>query len=777
MDISRFAAAAVAIGMAVCMVGCMSMDEMLASEDGFWRDIGETKAVSFVLDSSNPIEKRLEVVPKIADQDKLAKIVIARNVASEVKAEARKRIDKTPALATVAMNAPERQDQLDALDQINKSENARIDAAWIFAASKPSSNALQTVLKGLSDSGKSRFAASFNEKIDAASEASAEASRLRQKYGDSMAEAKVKELRNILKSLVALAPYVEDENTIAAILQRQDIADVKETEYDFLTPLEVAYEKAVAERKEREAKAEAERKARESAALLATLTDDERVQLLEKGRIAKQGKTIIATDEPDATETKTSSGDTISRDDILKGIKDQALAAKMQKAEADRKARKEKVRQVMAQSLLARKQKEEALSKMRQNAFERLVSAGIIKESDINRVNSDYDNRTPEIMYKSAAEYLGKVSYYEGTSGVKKWMKALEVFKDTPELQQDFAEMLFEHAYTDFVDEQKLAELKKVIAVLPQSRVVGIFRSNITDKTVELKARVIAYGITDQAALKRLLVDDDSWARPRTKRCDWERRKNAYATLLSNVKDAKLADTIFCETRPTKNTEVITVGDILMLIDRLSETKRKELVDRAFARAKEAAKTTVVVEQYYVGMSYPDYELVNFSNGHISTGGISRFDDRVSRKMTHIGFTKENRIRKLGITQNNVIAACHQFAEKYGKVPDGKDVSGKTDVVAAIRTQEAYSDYAPGGTEFSGNSVWKWIDYVHDIQAEVETDSGNLVLCKAVIEGVINHKNIKKEQQAAVLDAWTSPVSDDDDQDMGPDPGLEPVGK
>jgi len=800
MNISKFATAAVAVSLSVCMVGCMSMDEMLASDDGFWRDIGETRAVGFATDSANPLEKRLEVVPKIADQDKLAKIVIARNVAPEVKAEARKRIDKTPALATIAMNAPERQDQVDALKQIRTSESARVDAAWIFVVNKPSSNAPQTLLKGLSDAGRTQFAKSFVEKINAASAAGEEAERLRSKYGDTMAEAKVKELKSILRSLVALAPCMEDEKTIESILQRQDVADVRGTEYDFLTPLEGAHQKAVAERKAREAKAEAERKARERAALLAALDDSEREQLLEKGRIVKQGKTVVATDGPVVTETTTASGDTsrdallrrgrtdlassanddtykISRDDILKGIKSETLVAKMQKAEAERKAQLKERRKKEVEELLAQAQREKALREMRNKAFDRLVNAGIIKSEDINKVNSDYENRTPEIMYKAAAEYLGKISYYEGMGGIKKWMKSLELFKDTPELQQDFAEMLFEHAYTDFDDEQKLAELKKVIAVLPQNRVVKIFRANITDKKVELKARAIAYGITDQAVLKALLVDDDSWARPRTKRCDWERRKNVYATLLSNVKDAKLADTIFCETRPTKNTDVITVGDILSLIDRLSEAKRKELTDRAFARAKEAAKTTVVVEQYYVGMSYPDYELVNFSNGDVSASGISRFDDSVSRKMTHIGFTKEARIKKLGITQNNVIAACHQFAEKYGKVPDGKDISGKTDVVAAIRTKEAYSDSAPGGTEYSNNSVWKWIDYVHDIQAEVGTNSGDLVLCKAVIEGEFNHKNVKSEQQAGVLDAFASLASDDDDADMGPDPGLEPVGK
>jgi hypothetical protein len=744
----------IAAALSAALAGCMSMDEKLASDDPFWRDLGETEAVGFVLDGANPLEKRLEVVSKIANQQKLARVVIAKRVAPEVKNEARKRIDETSALSTIALNAPDRNDQMDALRQITKNEGSRIEAAWFFVENKPSSNAPQTLLKGLSDAGRAKFAQSFTARIDAASAASKEAENLRRKFGDSMAKGKLKELKNILKSLVALAPYVEDENTIAAILKREDIADVKGTEFDFLTPLEGARQKAVAEKK-----------AREAQTFLAALTDEERVTLLEGGKLSKQGKMIVLANAGQAAPSAEAVYE-ISRDEVLKGIKNQELSKNIAKKEEERRAREE-----------AERQKAAALKAKREKAFDALVKAGIIKEDDINHVNSDYDNRTAEAKFRFAAEYLGKVSYYEGMGGIKKWMRSIELFKESPELQQDLAEMIFSHAYTDFDDEQKLAELKKVIAVMPQSRVVEIFRSNVTDKKVELKARATAYGITDQKVLKDLLVNDDSWARPRTKNCDWERRKNVYATLLSNVKDAELADKIFCETRPTKNTDVITVGDILTLIDRLSETKRKELTDRAFARAEEAAKSTVAVKRYYVGMSYLDYELVNFSNGDLSASGISRFDDKVGRKMTHIGFTKENRIKKLDITQNNAIAACHQFAEKYGKVPDGKDVSGKTDVVAAIRTKEAFSDSAPGGTEYSNNSVWKWIDYVHDVQAEIGTNSGDLVLCKAVVEGEFNHKNVKKEQQAAALGAWADLASDDDDKDMGPDEGLEPVGK
>ena len=984
---------------AAWLTGCMSMDEMLASEDGFWRDIGETQAVSFALDGANPLEKRLEVVPKIANQQKLAKIVIDRNVAPEVKAEARKRIDETTALVAIALNAPDRNDQLGALKQIRKSEDARVDAAWMLAESKPSSQAPKTLLKNLSDAGMARFAKSYVDRIDAAVAAGEEAARLKEKFGDSMASGKLKEQESILNSLVALAPCVEDEDTIAALLNRQDIADVRGSQYDFLTPLEGARSKAVARRKDREneafletltdderakileeggltkdgrtfvvkgernsvqtdgeiceferekvvkgikdqalvakinaaeaerkareaearkrteeikalvetslnspdrkdqmaairqiggkgedaridaawmfaerkpssltlnmlvknlsdagmdrfaktyvdkideamaageegrkkeqfaildslvalapyledektitailgreeisdvkgtqydfltplegvlSRAVARRKAREEEAFLAELTDDERVKILEEGRLTKDFKTVVVKCPEDAADGKPdASGDDyeysgslveatyeVEREEIIKGIKDQALAAKINAAEAERKAREEE-----------RRKKEIALKAMHGKAFDDLIKANILKEHDINHVDNDYDNRTAETKYKAAAEYVGKISYYEGMGGIKKWMKSIELFKDSPDLQQEWTEMLFENAYSGFDDEKKLVELKKVMAVMPQSRLVEILRSCITDTEVDNKARAVAYGITDQALLKNLLVDDDSWARPRRKGCYEDWRRYVHGTLLNNVKDPELADKIFFETRPTKNTEVITVNNLLRLVDRISEAKRKELTDRAIARSEEAAKTTVTVLQYYVGMSRLDYKLINYSNDSISAPGLSIFDDDVSRKMIKIGFTKADRIKKLGITENNVIGACHQFGSKYGHVPDGKDVSGKTDVVAAIRTTTAYSDYAPGGVEYSNNSVWKWIDYVHDIQAEIGTNSGNLVLCAAEIEGEFNNKDVRREQQAAAVGAYADLASDSDDEDMGPDEGLEPVGQ
>lgn len=344
MKLMKFAVAAAAIGMSVCMTGCMSMDEMLASDNSILRDIGERQAVSFATNVANPLEKRLEVVPKISDQNRLAEIVISKSAAAEVKAEARKRIDQTPALASIAINAPERQYQLDALKQINKSESSRIDASWIFAVQKPSSNAPKSLLKDLSDDGKAAFAASFNSKIDEAAAVGDEVERIRQKFGDRAASVKVNEFKTILNSLVKLAPCVEDEKTLEAILGRNDVAAVKGTEFDFATPLEDAYRRSVAARREREAKAEAERKAREAKQFLAALTDDERVTLLKNGSIVKGDKTVAidegnaAGDNGTAGFASDGNGYKITREDTIKGIKDQTLAEMMSKAEAERKA-------------------------------------------------------------------------------------------------------------------------------------------------------------------------------------------------------------------------------------------------------------------------------------------------------------------------------------------------------------------------------------------------------------------------------------------------------
>ena len=526
--------------------------------------------------------------------------------------------------------------------------------------------------------------------------------------------------------------------------------------------------------------------------LVDTLDDRKRVGLVAFGHIVIDGKRIYATYgdakvvDPSAEEADLK----VPADVVIDGIKDPRMREKMinvakkresKLAEECRKSAQKKEEEAAAKKLAeeTRQSEEKAqklLAEKQKTAFDTLVKAGILKDYDINRCGSAGDD--PVKKFELAVEYVGKVNYYEGIEGIAKWVRSIELFKDDPEFQQRFVEKLFEQIYSGFDDKRKLTEIKKVLAYMSIDKVVEIFKSNITDRSVELKARACAYAITDQAVLKSLLADDDSWARPRVKNCDADRRRNVYVTLLQNVTDEKLADKIFCETRLTKNTDIICLFDILdNLVGKISEAKRKELTDRAVARSAEAAKTTVCVKQYYVGMSCLDYALINYANGDLSASGLSTFDDRVSRKMTKIGFTKENRIKKLDIVKDNAIAACGQFGSLYGKVPDGKDVSGKTDVVAAIRSKTAYDDNAPGGISHSSSGVWKWIDYVHNVQAEIENNSGRLVLCEAVAEGTFNDKDVRKEQQNAALGAWADLASDADDKDMGADPGLDPVGK
>jgi hypothetical protein len=726
----------------------MSMDEMLASEDGFWRDIGETQAVTFVTDTSSEhtLEERLAVVPKIRNQQKLAQIYLSQTAAPEVKKAARAGVTETAAFVYIYLNGKDRETKKDALTQIAKDDASCIAGAWELALAGRMKEAKHLLKRTQDEKSRSKFIAG---KVDETIALAAEIQRKGKKYGADMVKYDMKRFETMFAAVKECVPFVTDEDTANRLLANEEVVATKGTANDLYTPVKAGRDRAKA------------------FAALSSLDEKEaRELLLDKGAVLKDGvmiELIGRSVKRDSTES--SSVFRVTSKEALDKLSDRVLAARL---EEEVKKREAEIAKAAAE--------EAALVAKYKVAFDALVKAGILKENDTARCGSD--DGDPEKKFKLAAEYIGKVSYYEGIESIGKWRRSIELFKDDPKLQQKFAEMLFEHIYSDFDDERKLPEIKNVLAAMPQSTVVDIFRSNITDKNVELKARACAYAITDQAVLKSLLVDNDSWARPRVKSCNAERRRNVYVTLLQNVTDEKLADKIFCETRLTKNTDIICLFDILdNLIGKISEAKRKELTDRAFARAKEAAKTTVAVEQYYVGMSCLDYMLINYSNGNLSASGLSAFDDKVSRKMTKIGFTKDKRVRKLGIIQDNAIAACEQFGSRYGKVPDGKDVSGKTDVVVAIRSKTAYDDNAPGGVSYSSSGVWKWIDYVHNVQAEIENNSGKLVLCEAVVEGTFNDKDIRKEQQDAIVGAYIDLASGSDDKDMGADLGLDPVGK
>jgi len=112
------------------LVGCMSMEEMLASQDPEIHGWGEDWAVDVVADrySQTPLEKKLEVLKQIKDQERLAKIYVGKRTAPEVKAEVAKRITEEKAFLYILSHAQSEDDVKMATAGI-KSDAGRMGAA------------------------------------------------------------------------------------------------------------------------------------------------------------------------------------------------------------------------------------------------------------------------------------------------------------------------------------------------------------------------------------------------------------------------------------------------------------------------------------------------------------------------------------------------------------------------------------------------------------------------------------------------------------------------
>ena len=110
--------------------GCMSMDEMLASDDPFWHDIGESQAMRLAIDQygTADLQAKLDVVGKMRDQSKLAKIYAAKSTAPEVKKAARAKITEDTAFAAMLVGCKDPAIWKEALDNI-KSDKALVAAA------------------------------------------------------------------------------------------------------------------------------------------------------------------------------------------------------------------------------------------------------------------------------------------------------------------------------------------------------------------------------------------------------------------------------------------------------------------------------------------------------------------------------------------------------------------------------------------------------------------------------------------------------------------------
>ena len=125
------------IGLAAMLAGCMSMDEMLASDDPFWHDIGESQAMRLAIDQygTADLQAKLDAVGKMRDQTKLAKIYAAKSTAPEVKKAARAKITEDTAFAAMYCASDDSAIRAEALANI-KSEESLLSVACALMESR-----------------------------------------------------------------------------------------------------------------------------------------------------------------------------------------------------------------------------------------------------------------------------------------------------------------------------------------------------------------------------------------------------------------------------------------------------------------------------------------------------------------------------------------------------------------------------------------------------------------------------------------------------------------
>lgn len=242
----------------LAITGCMSMDDMLVSDDPFWRDLGESRAVSFAIDryEANALQDKLDVVSKMRDQQKLAKIYVAKFAAPEVRKAARAKIAEESAFAVMLALSDDEAIQKEALDNI-KTDNGRIAAARVMLGDRSKKAQVAALLGQVRDD-----KAVVNSLKDIAYETIAFVSEIKTKeyYSSSARDADVEKAVRVYSEYKALVDYAVDADAIAALATDEKIIATKGQKLDFATPLVNRVENA---RKELQAKAAAEFEAKE----------------------------------------------------------------------------------------------------------------------------------------------------------------------------------------------------------------------------------------------------------------------------------------------------------------------------------------------------------------------------------------------------------------------------------------------------------------------------------------------------------------------------------
>ena len=672
----------------VMMAGCMSMDEMLASEDGFWRDIGETRAVGFVLDDANPLEKRLETMGKISNQQKLADIYVSKAASPEVKVEARKRITEPSAFVFIYGKSSERDVRQDALKEILKDADATLQLAWSEAMKKPEDGA--KLAGRVKDNRKlSLFITDKGRELLKF----AEGCSRKQYISEKQVEADNKYILACCGAIGAIGPLAADADVVLPYLKERAVRETKGTETDLVAPF-----KRVA-----------------GIAALASLTDDDRRELLESGGICHlKGNTFAL---------------------------DTALAQRRQDADSAMSTKRER----MARAGIA--VDEARIGDYEEPTYDYLVTEADVVASfhDKNLASTIMAERKRRNLEKAAVERANRIKSMD-VDGQK-----AEIAKITNIEERQNVVFAIIDALRDF--DSVTATHQEMLAAIPAKNLAERLRW----AAKEMKGNVQQYhasgpaaakAIKDQAVIKDLLLDNPDWVYEMGLEEDFGK---AYNALLENLTDEEILEEVFRKGKPDEYDRIASKWTLRNLFKRLSAERQEKIRAEVKNRADEQAKKSVVIKGFYLGMSLADFCVVNDLHGMPATANVDQ-----NEKVTFIYFDNDKRDGFLNVGKG--MDGIAKFKSLYCKVPDGVDLSqnDRAEMKMVMRSIKHlnFDNSKPGKYRWEYSNFAKYVDHPHNFQAEIQDENGQLTLRYPVDEGVISNVDKTKEEQNDLLNAF-----------------------
>ena len=661
------------------LAGCMSMDEMLASEDGFWRDIGEARAVAFATDNSpdHTLEERLAVVPKIKNQKKLAEIYVSGTASAEVKAEARKGLTDPLVFVYVYGKSSDRDVRRDALAKILKDADATLELAWNEGLKKPEDG--RKIAARVKDNAKlSRFiTGKARGVLDFA-----EACSKKQYLSEKQIDADNKYILACCGAIGAIGPLAEDAAVVMPYLEERAVRETKDTETDLVTPFRHVL----------------------ALAAFKNLNDEDRCDLLQYGRIVKDQQIIVLDIDVAAQKhTPASNGRTPARDGATEEERYDCMVT---------------VEQVVASF---------------QSSDERQRGMELLAEHKRNVADRAARNRMESIRYLSATAQKAEVAKIADPVERKNTVFALiDTTKDFDSVTDGQVEMLATIPQKDLAAQLRFAA-KEMKGNVQQYRASG---------PAAVKA------IKDQAVIKDLLLDNDSWVHEMGLEEDFGK---AYNALLDNITDENLLEEVFRKGKPDEYDRIASKWTLRNLFKRLSAERQEKLRAEVKNRADEQAKKSVVVKGFFLGMSLADYCVVNDQHGMPATAEVDQ-----TEKVTFIYFDNDKRDSFLNVGKG--MDGIAKFASLYCKVPDGVDLSqnSRTEMKMVMRSIKHlnFDNNKPGKYRWEYSNFAKYVDHPHNFQAEIQDENGQLTLRYPVDEGVIGTVDKTKEEQNDLLNAF-----------------------